>query len=547
MEEIIELSINEMVDPNELQSLLESELDEEVEQLTSQDALQELPEEPLFEPEPDDSPVTLTDLPSLALETKHPDHAATLVDMSAVSLNQMNDSGIFSSFFQEAKLPSSKAQQGTRPTAPPEQETKPEVTAPTIESVTVPPPDVPTETFMAMTLPEMPAPGFSSKPLTPVPRNKRRKPTPLPKPPEEPMQARIKRIDTAQRNEALLARYITQKRTGPLFLDATGTLSTKARPTTRKIDAQSAIYVCIRNGKPHTFSVGIGFGSDEQNDVCERHLVLKRDAQNKASWHVALRAEAEELAFKQWTTPTPKQQAHLNDTQQAQLHYLLTPDDSEIGTDPLHPRTFEEGRKPSQTLAFGAEAANTPSTILSGPAIPLHPRDQELLPLPELPVENTAMRRVSVRPASLNPEQLILHIKLPGLFHGNGFAEEEHQLTITDPPTSYKVESLGVSLQFGFSKTQQGKVFPQITAKRSINVRGVRFADHDMMLLANKNPKAKDGYDQVQELLRGHAASVDLSPTDQIRGILLLTVRPPESKGTIGQIHCSWSLSDADS
>lgn len=169
-------------------------------------------------------------------------------------------------------------------------------------------------------------------------------------------------------------------------------------------------------------------------------------------------------------------------------------------------------------------------------AVPGHdlPSSEE----PPLPDE-THYRSIQIETLPLNPRGLRLHVCVSKKFSAQPFQSPEATLQIFSQPQSHRYPELGVEIEFSYSVGTQGKVYPQVIVKRTANIRNVPFAEHSMKILANKNETLEQGYDQVQELPRGHMAKVDLSATDQVRGIMLLIVKEPNGN-LAGSLKATW-------
>lgn len=155
--------------------------------------------------------------------------------------------------------------------------------------------------------------------------------------------------------------------------------------------------------------------------------------------------------------------------------------------------------------------------------------------------DETAIRRIQLDTLPLDPKALQLHLNPSSGLSGAGLSSEEHTLTIFEA-SEYRYSMLGVTILFSYSQSEEGKVYPRVTVKRTANVRKVSFAAYEMEICANRNETVPSGYDHIQKLPRGHIAVVDLSPTDQLRGVMMLNVRRPSSDQLVGFIEASWSF-----
>jgi hypothetical protein len=158
--------------------------------------------------------------------------------------------------------------------------------------------------------------------------------------------------------------------------------------------------------------------------------------------------------------------------------------------------------------------------------------------------DETAMRRIRMDTAHLDPNALRLHIKIPRRFLGKWFQGTEEVLSIYGHQRETKLGSLGLAIQFSFSQSGQGKVYPQVVVTRSTNIRDIPYAHHSIEIRANRNAEAEQGWDHIQLLERGHVAQVDLSATDQVRGIMYIHVLHPKTGNLLDSIHLSWSVKE---
>lgn len=174
---------------------------------------------------------------------------------------------------------------------------------------------------------------------------------------------------------------------------------------------------------------------------------------------------------------------------------------------------------------------------------PYTPDTTSGLPRP-LKRDDTGMRRVHIESAPLEPNDLRLHIKIPRRFLGKWFQGTEETLSVYGEKKELKLPTLGLSIRFSFAQTESGKVFPQVILMRSANIRDIPYAHHGIELFANRNPETSIGWDHNQTLERGHVAQFELSPTDQIRGILFAHIHHPKSQNIIDSLHLSWSIEE---
>lgn len=159
---------------------------------------------------------------------------------------------------------------------------------------------------------------------------------------------------------------------------------------------------------------------------------------------------------------------------------------------------------------------------------------------PKIKEDTTLARKIQLEELPLDPATLRLFLEVAPETSTSPLPPEEYVLSIFGDTTKHRFAELGITIEFGYSEGPLGKIYPRVIAKRTANIRGVAFAENDMTIYANRNEKLEQGFDHIQDLPRGHMARVDLSATDQMRGIMLLTIQSNEQNELVGSIQMAW-------
>lgn len=228
----------------------------------------------------------------------------------------------------------------------------------------------------------------------------------------------------------------------------------------------------------------------------------------------------------------------------------------------LPSKIMHPSRLPSQE-STESEGTTGPSISLMEPMTPQYQPQPHTLarhpggitnPHQEIPSEpvvpkgmdenDTGVRRIRLETAPLDPTLLRLHVHVPRKLAGKWFQGTQETLSIFGRQRELRLPQLGLNIQFTYSQTPLGKVFPQVVITRSTNIRDITFAQHPMEVFANLTGDTPETWRQQELLDRGHRIQVDLSATDQERGIMELRVQHPRSGQRQGTIHINWSVKD---
>jgi len=157
----------------------------------------------------------------------------------------------------------------------------------------------------------------------------------------------------------------------------------------------------------------------------------------------------------------------------------------------------------------------------------------------------TALRTVHLQEVALRPEELRLRIKIPRvLWKKWSLRGYEEVLSMKEGNDKLYIASVGLWVEFTYTDNN-GKIFPCVRLRRSSNLEKIPYAGSPIDVFANRNEMLTGGYEQISYLPRGHKLDVELSPSDQAKGVMCLTVRQTEdSTDVVGTMDFSWFVEE---